>query len=39
MEAVDFAKTSVDIGNARTAFIVPGRITIKKENLGGTANA
>ena len=37
--AIDFAKTCVDIGNARTALIVPGRITIKKENLGGTANA
>ena len=37
--AFDFAKACVDIGNARTALTVPGRITIKKENLGGSANA
>jgi hypothetical protein len=35
----DFAKACVDIGNARTALTVQGRITIKKENLGGSANA
>ena len=37
--ASEFAKACVDIVNARTDFTVPGKFTIKKENLDGPANA
>ena len=37
--APEFVKACVDIVNARTDFTVPGKITVKKENLDGRANA
>ena len=37
--SVEFAKACVDIYNAKSDFTVPGKITIKKENLGRPVNA
>ena len=37
--SAEFAKACVDIYNARTDLAVPGKITIKKENLGRPVNA
>ena len=37
--SVEFAKACVDIYNAKLDFTVPGKITVKKENLGCPVNA
>ena len=37
--SAEFSKTCIDLYNARAELAVPGKIAIKKENVGYSANA